>query len=174
MALLSRRRTDRSTTEAFEALYRQDYAAVVALVYALCGRTGPAEDLAQEAFLVAHRRWARVGGYDKPGAFVRRVAANLAVSYGRRKAAETRALSRLAGSAEGATVPVLEPPDAEFWQAVRRLGGRQAQVLALYYLEDRSAEEIGEILGLSDATVRVHLHRGRTALEALLRGRERE
>jgi len=167
--MLSRRPTDRSTREGFEALYRQDYAAVVALTYALCGRTGPAEDLAQEAFLVAHQRWGRVGGYDKPGAFVRRVAANLAVSYARRKAAEVRALSRLAGRAE--TTPVLEPPDTEFWQAVRSLGGRQAQVLALYYLEDRSAEDIGDILGISAATVRVHLSRGRAALEAMLRGR---
>jgi RNA polymerase sigma-70 factor (ECF subfamily) len=151
-------------------LYRRDYAAVVALAYALCGRAGPAEDLAQDAFLVAHQRWARVGGYDRPGAFVRRVMVNMAMSYGRRRAAESRALLRLAGRVDGPTLP--ESPDSEFWQAVRSLGGRQAQVMTLHYLEDRSAEDVAEILGCSPATVRVHLHRGRAALETILRERE--
>jgi RNA polymerase sigma factor (sigma-70 family) len=165
MAMSSRRREAPAASLAFEVLYQQEYAAVVALAYALCGRSGPAEDLAQEAFLVAHQRWARVGGYERPGAFVRRVVVNMAISYGRRRASEARALSRLAGGRPDVTV--LEPADADFWHAVRRLGGRQAQVLALYYLEDRPADDIGEILGCSSATVRVHLHRGRQALQAM-------
>lgn len=151
----------------FEAFYRAEYRAVVALAYALCGRGGVAEDLAQEAFLVTHQRWVRVGGYDKPGAFVRRVVANMAVSQRRRLAAEGRAVARLAVRAPS-TGDEIEAHDPEFWRAVRALPHRQAQVLALYYLEDRPAEEIASILGCSAATVRVHLHRGRLALEQLL------
>jgi predicted RNA polymerase sigma factor len=49
--------------------------------------------------VVAHRQWGRIGGYDDPGAWVRRVAANLAVSRVRRRLAEARALVRLAGRA---------------------------------------------------------------------------
>jgi RNA polymerase sigma-70 factor (ECF subfamily) len=152
----------------FEAFYRHEYAAVVALAFALCGRGGAAEDLAQEAFLRAYQHWARVGHYDRPDAFVRRVVANMAVSFGRRRAAEGRALVGLAAGGRSA-VDDLEPPDAAFWQHVRSLPRRQAQTVALFYLEDRSAEEIAEILHCSASTVRVHLYRGRLTLEERLR-----
>jgi RNA polymerase sigma factor (sigma-70 family) len=157
-------------TESFEAFYRREYPAVVALAYALCGRGNVAEDIAQEAFVVTQQRWARVSDYDKPGAYVRRVVANMAVSQRRRLAAEGRAMARMAVRVRLA-VPDIEIPDPEFWRAVRALPRRQAQVLALYYLEDRPADEIGDILGCSASTVRVHLHRGRQTLEELLRER---
>jgi len=157
-----------ATAAGFEAFYRREYAPVVALAFALCGRGGAAEDLAQEAFLSTHRHWAKVGQYDRPDAFVRHVVANMAVSYARRRAAEGRALVRLAGRARS-SVDDLEPLDAAFWRTVRTLPPRQAQAVALYYLEDRSAEEIAEILHCSASTVRVHLHRGRTTLEDRLR-----
>jgi RNA polymerase sigma-70 factor, ECF subfamily len=155
------------TVLAFDYFYRSEYPAVVALAFALCGRPTMAEDMAQEAFIVTHQRWAVVAGYDNPGAYVRRVAANLAVSQRRRLAAETRAKARLAVRAwTGA--PDIEVPDPGFWRAVRSLPPRQAQVLALHYLEDKPAEEIGVILGCSASTVRVHMHRGRQALEQRL------
>jgi RNA polymerase sigma factor (sigma-70 family) len=157
-----------ATRAGFEAFYRREYAAVVALAFALCGRGGAAEDLAQEAFLSTYRHWAKVADYDRPGAYVRHLVANLAVSYGRRRAAEGRALMGLAGRARS-SVDDLEPPDAAFWRTVRSLPPRQAQCVALYYLEDRSAEEIAEILHCAVSTVRVHLHRGRLTLEERLR-----
>jgi len=66
--------------------------------YALTGSWEAAEDATQEAFLRAHRDWERVGRYDQPGAWVRRVAANLAVSALRRRLAEAKALLRLGGT----------------------------------------------------------------------------
>lgn len=36
--------------------------------------------------------------------------------------------------------------------------------MALRYLEDRGTTEIAAVLGISEATVRVHLHTGRKAL----------
>jgi RNA polymerase sigma-70 factor, ECF subfamily len=152
-----------SSGESFSSFYESNYHAVVALAYALTGRPAVAEELAQDAFLVAHRNWARVSGYDLPGAFVRRVVSNMAVSFTRRLAAEARALSRLAARSPGWSTP-LEPTDADFWRSVRSLSRRQSQVLALRYLEDLPDDEIARILGCSTATVRVHLHNGRAAL----------
>ena len=63
---------------------------------ALSGSRWGAEDLAQEAFLAAHRDWGRIGSYQQPAAWVRRVVANLAVSAFRRRVAETKALARIA------------------------------------------------------------------------------
>ncbi len=65
--------------------------------------------------------------------------------------------------------PVELPPDDEaFWAAVRRLPERQAQVVALHYLEDRSVADIAAVLEISPDTVKVHLHRGRKALASAL------
>jgi DNA-directed RNA polymerase specialized sigma24 family protein len=40
--------------------------------------------------------------------------------------------------------------------------------VALFYVEDRTTAEIAELLGCSESTARVHLHRGRQALHAAL------
>ncbi|MEX1126154.1 MAG: SigE family RNA polymerase sigma factor [Acidimicrobiia bacterium] len=159
--------TEGVVVEAFESFYDREYRKVVALAYALSGSRSGAEDLAQEAFIAAHQRWDRIGGYDKPGAWVRRVVANMAISAFRRKTAERKALERLAGQTQ-TELPGLEPEDERFWSLVRELPGRQTQAITLFYLEDRSVNEIAEILGCSPNTAKVHLFRGRQALAARL------
>jgi DNA-directed RNA polymerase specialized sigma24 family protein len=47
----------------FEGFFLREYRGVVELAYALSGNRAGAEDIAQEAFLRAHRDWHRVGGY---------------------------------------------------------------------------------------------------------------
>jgi RNA polymerase sigma-70 factor (ECF subfamily) len=150
-------------SETFEEFYAREFRAVVGLAYALSGSRSGAEDLAQEAFLVAHRDWDRVGIYDQPDVWVRRVVANLSVSAFRRRAVETKALARMALGLSPA-LPELSAEDAEFWRAVRSLPRRQAQVIALHYLEDRAVAEVAQILGTAQGTVKKHLHDGRRAL----------
>ena len=153
--------------ESFENFYQREFRDVVGLAYALSGSRFGAEDLAQEAFIKAHERWDRISGYDKPGAWVRRVVANLAVSRFRRRSAEKKALSRLAGERQQG-ISDLEPEDEEFWQMVRDLPKRQAQATALFYVEDRSVADIAEILECSSSTAKVHLFRARQALATKL------
>jgi DNA-directed RNA polymerase specialized sigma24 family protein len=62
----------------------------------------------------------------------------------------------------------LATTDSEFWRAVRALPRRQVQRLALRYYEERSIEEIADVLAVDAATVRVHLHHGRRALAGRL------
>jgi RNA polymerase sigma-70 factor (ECF subfamily) len=145
----------------FEAFFAAEYRSVVALAAVLCGRAPIAEELAQEAFLRAFRRWATIGAYDDPGAWVRRVVANMATSSWRTRVREAKALARLWRRSE----PVeRRPADDEFWVAVRSLPARQAQCLTLHYLEDRAVDDIALVLGIAPATVRVHLHTGRLTL----------
>jgi RNA polymerase sigma-70 factor, ECF subfamily len=153
----------RPAPEVFEDFYGREYPAVVGLAYALSGSRWGAEDLAQEAFMAAHRDWDRIGLYERPEAWVRRVVANLSVSAFRRRAAEAKALARIAFGREE-PLPDLAVGDPEFWSAIRALPRRQAQVVALYYLEDRSVAEIAEILDVTPGTVKRHLHDGRRAL----------
>jgi RNA polymerase sigma-70 factor, ECF subfamily len=150
----------------FDAFFESNYREMVGLAATLCGRRHVAEELAQEAFVRACRRWDRIVGFDKPDAWVRRVVVNLAVSSLRRTAAEARALARL--SQRRGDVVEFATSDSEFWRAVRALPRRQAQCLALRYYEERSIEEIADVLAVDAATVRVHLHRGRRALAVRL------
>jgi RNA polymerase sigma-70 factor (ECF subfamily) len=149
---------------AFDDFYRSEFPAVVGLAYALSGSRAGAEDLAQEAFLAAHRNWARIREYDKPEAWVRRVVSNMSVSAVRRRVVEAKGLARLALRRQEPALPELEAEDVEFWAAVRSLPKRQAQVVALHYMEDLPVSRIAEILDVAEGTVKAHLHAARAAL----------
>jgi RNA polymerase sigma factor (sigma-70 family) len=147
----------------FEHFYLEEYPRVVDLSYALSGSRGGAEDIAQEAFLRAYRDWDRVRSYEHQAAWVRRVAANLATSGLRRKVVEARALVRLTARREPALDP-LPASNAEFWRVVRALPQRQAQAVALYYLEDLSIAQTAVVLDCAEGTVKAHLAKARRTL----------
>jgi RNA polymerase sigma-70 factor (ECF subfamily) len=151
---------------AYAALFRREYPRLVALAWGLTGSRETAEDVAQEALLVLHRRWDELDRIENPTAYVRRTCANLAVSWVRRRVREAKAIVRL----EGQRPPTGSVEDScdIFWAAVRKLPRRQAQVVALFYGYDLSVEEVSEVLQLSKGTVKAHLHRARTSLEPRL------
>ena len=152
----------------FEHFYLEEFPRVVKLAYALSGSRAGAEDIAQEAFLRAYRDWDRIRSYEHQAAWVRRVAANLATSGLRRRVVEARALARLAARREPALDP-LPAENADFWRAVRALPQRQAQAVALYYLEDRSIAQTAVVLDCAEGTVRAHLAKARRTLARRLR-----
>ena len=159
-------RVDEPATPTFEELYRQDFRRLVSLAHGLSGSRAAAEELVQEAFLVAHRRWHRIEAYADPSAWLRRVVVNRSVSAFRRRVAEAAAVTRL-GSRR--TLPdELPEHDEAVWRAVRMLPARQAQVVALFYVDDRSVAEIAEILEVAEGTVKAHLHQARQALALTL------
>jgi RNA polymerase sigma-70 factor (ECF subfamily) len=159
---------------AFDEFFRTEYQAVVRLAFVLCGSLSAAEDLAQDAFIAAHRTWSRVGRYDSPSAWVRRVVANRAVSLTRRRIAEAKALVRLGARQDTPDESRLPGADDETWAAVRSLPRRQAQIVALMYLEDRSVTEAAAVVGCSEGTARTHLRRARAALALRLAVDDRE
>jgi RNA polymerase sigma factor (sigma-70 family) len=149
----------------FERFYRAEHGRVLALVYAMTGSWPVAEDLCQEAFARGYERWSRVQHHQRPGAWVAKVAVNLARSRGRRRGAERRALKKVLPD-ETLVEPDPLPDDvARFWAAVRRLPRQQALAVAMNYLEDAQPSEMAPVLGCSPATARVHLHRARTRLQ---------
>jgi RNA polymerase sigma factor (sigma-70 family) len=152
----------------FEDFYLEEYPRVVKLAYALSGSRAGAEDIAQEAFLRAYRDWDRVGSYEHQAAWVRRVAANLATSGLRRRLVEARALARLAARREPALEP-LPADQADFGRTLRTLPRRQAQAVALFYVEDLSAQHIAVVLDCAEGTVKAHLAKARHTLAKRLR-----
>lgn len=158
---------------AFDGFYRGNYASVVRLAYSLCGSMQIAEELAQEAFVTAHQRWERLHGFDRPDLWVRRVVINRSISYRRRQATERRALEQLNDREPPDPTDDLPLGDAELWAALRELSPRQAEALALFYVEDQPISEVAKILGLGEETVKTHLKRGRAALAERLAERAR-
>ncbi len=151
----------------FTDWYRGNYHDVVGLMLVLTGSRWAAEELAQDAFIEAYARWGEISGYEKPGAWVRKVAVNKARSWGRRKGAETRAYAK--HLVRERPLPFeLPESDEEFWRAVRNLPKRQAEIVALHYFDDRPVDEIAQVLGLHPGTVKTHLHRARAALAVAL------
>jgi RNA polymerase sigma-70 factor, ECF subfamily len=152
----------------FEVFYEVHWARTVTVTGVLCRDMAIAEELAQEAFLRAYGRWKRVSSLDRPELWVQRVALNLAVSRFRRLQAETRALGRARADQRPAPASWSSPEVEEFWTALRSLPTKQAQVAALYYVDDLSVARIAELLGCADGTVKAHLHAARARLRVVL------
>lgn len=148
----------------FDAFFTRELPRLVTVLTAVTGDQMVAEELAQEAMLRAHQRWARISRYDLPGAWVRRVALNLASQSRARRRSEHRALARVVDQGR----PALAEPTHDFWAIVRQLPPRQAAAVALHYLEDRPVSEVATILGCAEGTAKAHLHKGRAALARLL------
>jgi RNA polymerase sigma-70 factor (ECF subfamily) len=152
----------RSESLTFDDFYRQEHRHVLGLAFVLTGNQWVAEDTAQDAFTAAFRRWRSIVAYDSPSAWIRRVTCNRAASVLRRRVREAKALMRLVGRTQ--SYIELDDGDNAFWQAVRQLPPRQAQVVALYYMEDYSVRQIAEVLDCSEGTVKTHLSRARDAV----------
>lgn len=148
----------------FEELFRAEYRGLVRALVPLTGDQGDAEAVVQDAFVKAMVRWERIRRYDRPGAWVRRVAIRDAVRADKRaRAAPPPAV----GSAGDLLDHV--PQQIDLHRALRTLPGRQRAAVVLHHLAGWPAAEVADALGCAESTVRVHLHRGRQALALALR-----
>lgn len=151
-----------STLQTFEACFVAEYPKMVALAAAVSGSRVHAEDIAQDAMARLSRNWNKVQHFDKPGAWLRRVTINLALSQKRRMVNEAKALLRI--DLPVSTLPEPRTEDAAVWRLVAELPKQQRAAIALHFLEERSIDEIADILEISASTARVHLHRARATL----------
>ncbi len=150
----------------FGQLVERESRGLVAAVTAIVGDRHRAEEIVQDAFERCYRRWRRVSRMDRPGAWVRRVAINAAISASRRSASERRAVERLA-SRDASPVswdPIGSVEDAEVWAVVRSLPGEQAAAVALRYGADLSLEEVAATMEITPSAARSLLHRARRTL----------
>ena len=131
-------------------------------VYLIVHDSPRAEDITQEAFLQLLRNWARISDYERPDAWVRRVAIRLAVR-GLKRDELWRSVRSLFVPQERAA-----DTDPDVAEAIGQLPRAQRAAIVLYYYEDQPVAEIASVLGCSESTVRVHLHRGRQRLAHLL------
>lgn len=151
----------------FAELVRRQYAGWIAAAFVIVGDRERAEEIVQEALSRTVRRWEEVGSLDRPGAWVRKVVVNEAISVWRSMQRESILLNRLA---------VLEVPagnstpevDSDLWAAVRLLPEEQCRAIALFYGADASLAEVAEELGATVSSTKSLLFRARGRLRQLL------
>jgi RNA polymerase sigma-70 factor, ECF subfamily len=149
----------------FAAFYAGSYRRLLGQLFAVTGDLAEAENVLQEAYARAFVRWSRVRGYDRPEAWVRRVALNLAAMADRSLRRRARALLRLGPPP---VVPELSPELLDLRDALAALPLGQRQVIVLHHLVGLPVEEVARELRLATGTVKSRLARGREALAGIL------
>ena len=152
----------------YRRLFEAAYPRIVRTVWFVVHDQALAEDVVQDAFVELYRHWGKVSSYDRPEAWVRRVAVRKAQREAVRAARRPRIERQAALADPSAAAPDAELPDPELRAALVRLSPRQRAVVVLHYLEDLPMREVAELIGCSEATGFVHLHAARKRLAELL------
>ena len=135
--------------------------------YLLCGDAHLAEDLVQEVLVRAHRRWSAIEA-ENPDAYLKRALVRTHVSWRRRRASTEVVTSTFRDVAALDAFDDEHASREEVWALLAMLPPRQRAVLVLRYFEDLDDRRIAELVGSSAGAVRVHAHRGLTALRETL------
>jgi RNA polymerase sigma-70 factor (ECF subfamily) len=162
--------TGEGREESFRRLYADHFDAVLGFALRRVDRPEDAGDVTADTFLVAWRRLAHVPAAPETRAWLygvaRRVLANHRRGEGRRSALGDRLRRELAVHVPDTSDDVVQRADVT--AAMRRLSGRDQEVLELHLWEGLEPREIAEVLGLTTAVVRPRLSRARARLRDLL------
>jgi RNA polymerase sigma-70 factor (ECF subfamily) len=144
-----------------ERLYRAEGGRLWRAVMAYCGEREIANDAVAESFAQVLAR----------GEAVRAPLRWLWRSAFRIAAGELKARARAVPSAEDAGYEAPEPL-IDVLRALRRLSPHQREAVLLHDYADLSTAEVARIMGIGQATVRVHLSQARRRLRRLLEDRD--
>ncbi len=162
---------------------------VYKIVLRMVGRRDEAEDMAQEVFVQVFKAVSTFRGDSRLSTWIYRIAVNLCknrLKYLTRRrsgaedefeASEDRADH---GLSQGVTTAQVSRPDhlVEGYQleqivelSISEMDPDFREILVLRDIEDLSYEELSEITGLADGTVKSRLHRARAMLKAAVERR---
>ena len=143
----------------FESFFADHHDHVVRSLTLAVGDRRRAEDLAQEGFARAYRRWSSVSGMERPVAWVYVVSLNRFRRELRRQRSEPH--PELPPSDDPAAFVAVQ---VSVLAALGTLAPRQRTAVVLRYLADLRLAEVAEAMGCSVGTVKATLH---TALRKL-------
>jgi len=155
---------------AFEQLLERYKEKVFRLCFSMVRNETQAEDLTQDIFL---RVWKALPGYHgaaSPSTWIYSIARNCCLSYLRKQKnhpaiflAEEE-LERLEESTAVQRDALQAGVDLDIAWMLGQLPEKYRQVVMLFYLEAKSYEEVGSMLGLPLGTVKTFLYRGKQEL----------
>lgn len=161
--LAASRRGERA---AFAQLVERYQGVVCAVSYSGTGDRSLSEDVAQDTFLAAWRQLDQLREVERLRAWLCGIARNLAYKARRRRARETPVAEQLEAEAGADLFEQVSDRQAErvVREALHRVPETYREALVLYYHEQRSAREVAQALGISEAAVLQRLARGRQSL----------
>ena len=163
-------------TEAYGELVRRYYGVVFGICYHMVKNPDDAEDLAQEAFIVAFQKLSQLKDHSRFPGWLRRIAINLCSRWIERKKRELSSLNEfserlqadLRGTERG------EELQRALIKALDRLPEIYRVALTLFYSDGLDYAEIAKFLEVPPSTVRGRLYKARKMLkEEVLRMVER-
>lgn len=163
-ALVARARAN--DYRAYEQLYRLHVGRVYGLCLRLCNDRDMAEDLAQEAFVLAWRKLDGFRGDSAFGSWLYRIATNAALSYLRKQKPFARSLDIDDVEPGEEQLQVAEQMSLEHAIGLLPTGART--VFILYSLEGYTHEEIAGMLKIATGSSKAQLHRARQLLKGYL------
>ncbi len=164
--------------ERYRELVERHERHVFAVAWSRLGDAALAEDATQEAFIRGYRRLWLLGDDRKFAGWITAIARHIAINLGLRHRRELNRRERwaleqpVAQSAQPDTDEADTPCTPEtLRQTLAELPATHRECLVLFYLEGRSGAEAAAALGISEAALRVRLHRARAALRERLEER---
>ena len=134
-----------------------------------------AEEVLQDVLLKAFRSLNSYKGDCKFSTWLYRIAYNTAISAIRKKKQEFLYIDEntINNVPDERVDDIMSPSDGEervirLSQAINRLSGEEKALITLFYYEEKSMDEIGEVLKLTLSNVKVKLHRTRKKIYVLM------
>ena len=133
--------------------------------FLLCGNWHTAQDLAQTTLAKVFVSWRRIQRQDGAHAYAHRTLVNSYLAMARRRSSAETPVSILP---EGAGRPDTTDLRIVLMQALAGLAPRARTVVVLRYWEDRSTEQVAQLLGCSAGSIRIQSMRALETLRAVL------
>lgn len=146
------------TTDSFDAFWARERDDLVRVLAVSLGDADLAAEAVDEAMVRACARWGRVGGMDRPAAWVLRVARNWATSRWRWRARRPTLSAEQLDRQHDEVMPDLDLRDG-----LAALSADHRLVLALRFHLDWSVAQISEATGVAEGTVKSRIHRALAA-----------
>ena len=156
--------------QAFERLLDLYEVKVFRMAVMLLRDQGRAEEVTQDIFLKLWRALPAYDGRAAPSTWLYAIARNTCLSAlrseGRRKTLPFDPMMEPAapGASGGGVLSRIE-----LERCLTRLPTAQREVITLFYLQERSVQDVARMLDLPEGTVKSHLHRARLALAAMMK-----
>jgi RNA polymerase sigma-70 factor (ECF subfamily) len=158
--------------EAFETVYRQHAARLYTLACRMAGSPEDGEDLLQEIFLQAYRKFGSFKGDAALGTWLYRLALNHCLDFVRSRQAKMNKLTDTL-DAETSFEPTArrDTPIArlDLERAVERLPEGCREAFVLHDVEGFDHKEVGELLGIAEGTSKSQVFKARMKLRAILK-----
>ena len=156
------------TAPAFDLLVDRYQNRVFRLALSFLRDRAKAEDVAQDAFLKLWRALRRYDGRATLSTWIYTIARNTCLNQIRRDSYRI-ALSLDAAGDVADSRSDASPTTKDCTALLEALPEKNRQVLTLFYLQEKSYEEVAEMLNMPLGTVKSHLHRAKRMLAAMLK-----